>query len=99
MKLPNRRQFLHLAARAAGVADREGRTGLPGAPARIIVGFPAGGGAAPVARLMGQCLSERVPRAAQEAATATRIHWRHDHDEAGAGRPTTRESRTKICFA
>jgi tripartite-type tricarboxylate transporter receptor subunit TctC len=62
MKLP-RRNFLHLAASAAAlpVVARVARAQTyPSRPVRIIVGFPAGGGADIIARLMGQWLSERL---------------------------------------
>jgi tripartite-type tricarboxylate transporter receptor subunit TctC len=62
MKLP-RRQFLHLAAGAAAlpVASRIAwAQTYPKRPVRLIVGFPAGGGADIVARLIGQWLSERL---------------------------------------
>jgi tripartite-type tricarboxylate transporter receptor subunit TctC len=64
MKLPDRRQFLHL---AAGIG-----TTLPGLlkivraqtypirPLRCIVGYPAGGGTDIFARLVGQPLSDRL---------------------------------------
>src|SRR5262245_13268117 len=61
MKLP-RRQFLHLAAGAAAlpalsrIAQAQA---YPTRPVRIIVGFPPGGSADIVTRLMGQWLSER----------------------------------------
>ena len=63
MKLPHRRQFLHLAAGAAAlpVLLRVARAqAYPTRPVRIIVGFPAGGPADIVARLMSQWLSERL---------------------------------------
>jgi len=63
MKLPHRRQFLQLAAGAAAVpaVARIARAqAYPTRPVRIVVGFPAGGGADIVARLIGQWLSERL---------------------------------------
>jgi len=63
MKLPHRRQFLHLAAGAAALPAgfRIARAqAYPTRPVRWIVGFPAGGGADIVARLIGQWLSERL---------------------------------------
>jgi tripartite-type tricarboxylate transporter receptor subunit TctC len=63
MKLPHRRQFLHLAAGAAALpalSDIVRAQSYPTRPVRIIVGFPAGGGADIVARLIGQWLSERL---------------------------------------
>jgi hypothetical protein len=63
MKPHHRRQFLHLAAGAAAV-PAVSRIAMgqayPSRPVRWIVGFPAGGGADIVARLIGQWLSERL---------------------------------------
>jgi tripartite-type tricarboxylate transporter receptor subunit TctC len=62
MKL-SRHRFLHLAAGAAALpaASRIARAQTyPTRPVRVIVGFPAGGGADIVARLTGQWLSERL---------------------------------------
>jgi tripartite-type tricarboxylate transporter receptor subunit TctC len=63
VKLPHRRKFLHLAAGAAAlpvVSRIASAQAYPTRPVRIIVGFPAGGGADIVARLIGQWLSERL---------------------------------------
>src|SRR5215470_2434220 len=62
MKLP-RRNFLHLAAGAAALpaVSRIARAqAYPSRPVRIIVGYPPGGTADVVARLIGQQLSERL---------------------------------------
>jgi tripartite-type tricarboxylate transporter receptor subunit TctC len=62
MKLP-RRAFLHLPAAAAALAARPriawAQT-YPARPLRWIVGFPPGGGADTVARILGPWLSERL---------------------------------------
>ena len=63
MKLPHRRQFLHLAAGVAALPAVPGfawAQAYPTRPVRIIVGFPAGGAPDIIARLMGQGLSERL---------------------------------------
>jgi tripartite-type tricarboxylate transporter receptor subunit TctC len=63
MKLPHRRQFLHLATGAATLpaVSRIARAqGYPTRPVRIVVGYAAGGGADLVARLISQRLSERL---------------------------------------
>jgi tripartite-type tricarboxylate transporter receptor subunit TctC len=62
MKLP-RRQFLHLAAGAAAlpvVPRIAGAQSYPTRPVRWVVGFPPGGGADTVTRIVGQWLSERL---------------------------------------
>lgn len=63
MKLPHRRQFLHLAAGAAALPafSRIARAqAYPLKPVRVIVPFPAGNATDIVARLIGQRLSERL---------------------------------------
>jgi tripartite-type tricarboxylate transporter receptor subunit TctC len=63
MKLPHRRQFLHLAAATAALpalSTIARAQAYPTRPVRIIVGFPAGGSGDFHARLMGQWLSERL---------------------------------------
>jgi tripartite-type tricarboxylate transporter receptor subunit TctC len=60
---PPRRRFLKLAAGAAiapGVSRFASAQSYPSRPLRILVGFPAGGGADVVARLIGEWLSERL---------------------------------------
>jgi tripartite-type tricarboxylate transporter receptor subunit TctC len=62
MKLA-RRQFLHLAAGAALASMTFRTTGAqayPTRPVRLVVGFPPGGAADIVARIIGQRLSERL---------------------------------------
>ena len=63
MKLPHRRQFLHLATGAVAlpvVSRIAWAQAYPTRPVRIIVGYPAGGSADVVARLIGQQLTERL---------------------------------------
>ena len=63
MKLPRRRQFLHLAAGAAAlpaVSRIAWAQAYPTRPVRIDRAFRAGGAADILARLMGQWLSERL---------------------------------------
>ena len=80
MKLP-RRQFLHLAAGAAAVpavAPIAWAQGYPARPVRVIVGYPPGGSADVVARLIGQQLSERLgqPFVVENRAASLRRHFR-----------------------
>src|SRR5262245_31332668 len=63
MKLPHRRQFLHLAAGAAAlpaVSRFAWAQAYPTRPVRLIVTTPAGGSPDIIARLIGQWLSERM---------------------------------------
>src|SRR5262245_39227369 len=63
MKLPHRRQFLHLAAGAAAlpaVSRFAWAQAYPTRPVRIVVGFPPGGPSDLAARLIGQWLSDRL---------------------------------------
>jgi tripartite-type tricarboxylate transporter receptor subunit TctC len=63
MKLPHRRQFLHLAAGAAAlppVSHIAWAQAYPTRPVRLVIGAPAGGGFDIVARLIGQWLSDRL---------------------------------------
>src|SRR5215204_16054 len=62
MRLP-RRNFLRLAAAAAAlpaVSRRGAAQSYPSQPLRWVVGFPPGGGADIVSRIMGKWLSERL---------------------------------------
>src|SRR5262249_13589240 len=63
MKLPHRRQFLHLVAGAVALpilARSASAQGYPARPVRLIVPAPPGGGYDTVARLTSQWLSERL---------------------------------------
>src|SRR5208282_4036723 len=63
MKLPHRRQFLHLAAGAAAlpaVSRIAKAEDYPTKPVRLIAPFAPGGGTDLAGRLVGQFLSERL---------------------------------------
>jgi tripartite-type tricarboxylate transporter receptor subunit TctC len=63
MKLPHRRQFLHLAVGGAtlpAVSRVTWAQTYPSRPVRLVVGFPAGGAGDILARLIGQWLQERL---------------------------------------
>src|SRR5262245_21137112 len=65
MKLPHRRQFLHLAAGAAALpaVSRIARAqAYPTRPVRLIIGIVPGSGPDIVGRLLGQWLSDRLGR-------------------------------------
>jgi tripartite-type tricarboxylate transporter receptor subunit TctC len=90
MKLPYRRQFLHLAAGAAAlpaVSRFAWAQAYPMRPVRLIVGWPAGGTTDIGARLVAQWLSERLgqpfivenrPGAGTHAATEAVVRARAD---------------------
>jgi len=68
MKLPHRRQFLHLAVGAAalpGVSFKSWAQTYPSRPVRIVVGYPPGGAADISGRFIGQFLSERLRQLVQ----------------------------------
>ena len=78
MKLP-RRRFLHLAGgccRAPGGFAVAIAQTYPTRPVRLIVGYPAGGAADILARLMGQWLSERL---GQPFIVESRLGRRHQY--------------------
>jgi len=86
MKLPHRRKFLQLAAGAAAlpVLSQIARAqAYPTRPVRLVVGFPPGGTADIVARVIGQLLAERLgqpfvienrPGAGGNVATEAVVH-------------------------
>ena len=63
MKLPHRRQFLHLAAKVVAVPVLSGLARAqanPTRPVRWIIGFPPGSAPDLLARMLAQGLSERL---------------------------------------
>ena len=90
MKLPHRRQFLHLAAGAAvlpAVLTHRLAQTYPTRPVRLIVAFAAGGAPDIIARLMGQWLSERLgqPIRHRESAGCRRQYRHRSRRESAAG--------------
>ena len=60
---PPRRTFMHLAAVATAlpaISRIAGAQSYPSRPIHLIVGFPPGGAANLISRLVGQSLSERL---------------------------------------
>ena len=108
MKLPHRRQFLHLAAGAAALpaVSRIARAqAYPSRPVRIVVGFAAGGSTDIVARLIGQWLSERLgqqfiienrPGAGSNIATEAVVRAPPDGYTLLAGRRRERDQRDAL---
>jgi tripartite-type tricarboxylate transporter receptor subunit TctC len=90
MKLPHRRQFLHLTAGVAAlpaISRVAWAQAYPARPVRLIVGWPAGGTTDIGARLVAQWLSERLgqpfivenrPGAGTHAATEAVVRARAD---------------------
>ena len=75
-----RRNFLHLAAGAAALSAASRiawAQAYPARPARLIVGFPAGGPTDIVARVMAQWLSERISRPRRRLALKCRQRSSH----------------------
>ncbi len=63
MKLPHRRQFLHLAAGAAALPFAPSivqAQAYPSRPVHVVVAYPPGGGTDPFIRLLCQSLAERI---------------------------------------
>ena len=63
MKLPHRRQFLHVAVGAAALPEMPriaSAQAYPSRPVRMIVGFPAGNASDIIARVVAQALSDRL---------------------------------------
>ena len=108
MKLPHRRQFLHLAAGGAAlpaVSHIAWAQTYPTRPVRIVVGFPPGGGADITARLIGQWLSERLgqpfiidnrPGAGSNIATEAVVRATPDGYYAPPGRELQRDQRDAL---
>ena len=93
MKLP-RRNFLHLAAGAAAlpvVSRIAWAQAYPTRPVRIIVGYPPGGSADVVARLIGQQLTERL---GQPFVVENRTGRRHQHRYRGSREVDARRVHT-----
>ena len=91
MKLPHRRQFLHLATGGAALPalSRVARAQTyPARPVRLIIGYPPGSGTDIIARLIGQGLSERL---GQQFVIAL-----HDAGNGGAARTTQQPKHLRL---
>ena len=84
MKLPHRRQFLHLAAGAAALpaVSRIARAQTyPSRPVSLIVFVPAGGTPDIIARLVGQAMSRQL---GQPVVIRQPPRWRRQSGAAGS---------------
>ena len=78
MKLPHRRQFLHLAAGAAALPAVSGVSwaqAYPSRPVKIIVGQAAGSASDIIARLTAQFLSEKFGNSQEQRRERPMRGW------------------------